>query len=74
MQIAKNYHLAPSGETTNYQFQFFCKLFSDMIIGDLCHLRRSMFNDQKRLSCSGCSKDTILNSPHNIARRAVPGK
>ena len=69
MQIAKHYHPAAAGDRTDYRFQFFCTLFDDMIVTDLCFLRRSLLNNQVHFSCSGCSKDTILNSPHNTARR-----
>ena len=70
MQIAKHYHPAMAGDKPDYRFQFFCTLFDDMIVTDLCFLRRSLLNNQDQFSCRGCSKDTILNSPHNAARRA----
>ncbi len=69
MQLAKNYHPATVGDKPDYRFQFFCTLFDDMIVTDLCFLRRSLLNNQDHFSCRGCSKDTILNSPHNMARR-----
>ncbi len=74
MQIAKNYPPAAIGDKPEYRFQFFCSLFDDMIVTDLCFLRRSLLNNQNRFSCQGCSKDTILNSPHNAARRAQAGR
>ena len=55
-------------ETREHPFRFFCKLFDDMIVSELCYLRRNHFNDRQLFSCRGCSKDIILNSPHSRAR------
>ena len=43
-------------------YEFYCKLFDDMIDAHLCLLRRRDLNGKNGFSCSGCSKDTILNS------------
>ncbi len=74
MQIAKHYYPASVGDKPDYRFQFFCTLFDDMIVTDLCFLRRSLLNNQERFSCRGCSKDTILNSPHRAGRSPLAGK
>ncbi len=73
MQSIEQHTPAPAGNDREHQFQFFCKLFDDMIVSDLCFLRRTHFSHQNIFSCRGCSKDTILNSPHNRARRAEAG-
>jgi len=39
--------------------RFFCKLFEDMIIRDICVLRRRELNNRDRFSCEGCSMHTL---------------
>jgi hypothetical protein len=51
----------PSGGPEG-DYEFYCKLFDDMIQAHLCPLRRRDLNGKDGFSCSGCSKDTILNS------------
>jgi hypothetical protein len=58
--------------SSGHEFQFFCKLFDDMIATELCYLRRTYFLDQNLFSCRGCSKDTILSSPHRLLRQSSP--
>ncbi len=73
MHTIRQHQPAHAANSTEHEFQFFCKLFDDMIVSDLCFLRRTHFNEQNVFSCRGCSKDTILNSPHNRARRSEAG-
>lgn len=66
MHALKNKETQTPEVRTDYKFQFFCKLFDDMIVNELCFLRRTHFTGQELFSCRGCSKDTILNSPHRL--------
>lgn len=50
------------------EYRFYCKLFNDMIIRNLCHVRRQELNSLNSLSCRGCSKDIIICSPHRRSR------
>ncbi len=69
MKTVNKSRSAGAGEREDRPFRFFCKLFNDMIITEVCLLRRNHFSDRHLFSCRGCSKDTILNSPHSRARR-----
>lgn len=41
--------------------RFFCKLFDDMIVNEVCLLRRRELNNRDKFSCEGCSKDTLMS-------------
>ncbi|MDH4162227.1 MAG: hypothetical protein OEW15_05995 [Nitrospirota bacterium] len=41
--------------------RFFCKLFDDMIVKEVCLLRRQELNNRDKFSCTGCSKDTLIS-------------
>jgi hypothetical protein len=49
-------------DTPEFQYRFFCKLFDDMIIRNVCVLRRGELHSRGRFSCAGCSKDRIMTS------------
>jgi len=68
MLTCNQFHSETAGEMKDHPFRYYCKLFDDMIVRELCFLRRNHFSDRQLFSCRGCSKDTILNSPHNRAR------
>ncbi len=53
-------HADPSKGVTSGQDKYFCMLFEDMIVPEICHLRRQELNNQERFSCDGCSKDTLF--------------
>ncbi len=71
MYIVKQSQTEPVEVGKDYDYHFFCKLFDDMIVGELCFLRRTHFKGQNLFSCRGCSKDTILSSPHRRARKVA---
>lgn len=54
-------------------YEFYCKLFNDMIHAHFCLLRRRDLNGKDGLSCSGCSKDTLLNSLYRRRHAQRPG-
>lgn len=41
----------------------FCKLFEDMIVKDVCALRRKELNNSRRFSCDGCDQDIVPSPP-----------
>lgn len=43
-------------------FKFYCQLFDDMVFKGLCHLRRRELCGRDSFSCTGCSKDTFMNT------------
>ena len=47
------------------EYRYYCKLCDDMVTLTPCLLRRRELNGKKDFSCTGCSKDTIMNSRHN---------
>jgi transposase-like protein len=49
-------------DTPDFKYRFFCKLFDDMIVKNVCLLRRGELNDRQRFSCTGCSKDRVLTA------------
>lgn len=49
-------------DSADFPYRFFCKLFDDMIIRNVCLLRRSELNNRKPFNCEGCSKDRLLNA------------
>ncbi len=61
----------PRRENAESGYEFFCKLFEDMISSGLCVLRRRLLNGQDGFSCTGCSKDTIINS---LRRRSIASR
>jgi hypothetical protein len=71
MKTAKPCQIPTTAECARDDYLFYCKLFDDMVVGDLCSLRRRDLKDRDRFSCSGCSKDTLMNSPHNRMRMAA---
>lgn len=52
-------------DSPDFQYRFFCKLFDDMIIRNVCLLRRGELNARGKFSCSGCSKDRIMTAMSN---------
>ncbi len=62
MQTERPCPAALQEESPSCLFRFFCKLFDDMIVEDLCRLRRHELNDRTRFSCRGCSKDLLITS------------
>lgn len=51
------HHDATNG---NADERYFCMIFEDMIVAEICRLRRKELNSQDRFSCEGCSKDTLF--------------
>ena len=48
-------------ENAETQHWIFCKLFDDMVVQDLCHLRRRELSDMPTFTCDGCSTDKRLS-------------
>ena len=61
-------------DTPEFQYRFFCKLFDDMVIRNVCVLRRGELNDRGKFSCTGCSKDRILSSMDKRKASLSPGR
>lgn len=57
-----NYFPVTLPDTPEFRCRFFCKLFDDMIIRNVCILRRGELHDRGKLSCTGCSKDRIMTA------------
>lgn len=53
-------HILP--DNPEFPYRFFCKLFDDMIVRNVCVLRRGELNDRGKFSCTGCSKDRIMTA------------
>jgi hypothetical protein len=49
-------------DSPEFPYRFFCKLFDDMIIRNVCVLRRVELNARGKFSCCGCSKDRIMTA------------
>lgn len=60
--LNQQFSTPPGRQNEDGGYEFFCKLFEDMISTGLCVLRRRLLNGQDGFSCEGCSKDTIINS------------
>ena len=65
---------APTGPALNAGLaddpRHFCRLFADMINEGLCSLRRRELNIEGVLSCRGCNKDVLRESPAGLSRLA----
>ena len=69
MTNAENkYFTATLPDSPDFAYRYFCKLFDDMIVRDLCLLRRRELSGKREFSCSGCSKDRLLC---NLTRRRI---
>jgi hypothetical protein len=70
--INKKVNRACSHLNVAQEYYYYCKLFDDMVIRTSCLLRRKELIGRKDYACGGCSKDTIMNSRHNLlsARQA----
>ncbi len=42
------------------EYRYFCGLFEDMVYPDLCLLRRRELDGKAGFSCTGCSKDILM--------------
>lgn len=49
-------------DSPEFPNRYFCKLFDDMIVRELCLLRRRELSGKRHFTCTGCSKDRILAS------------
>jgi hypothetical protein len=67
--IEGKYFTPTAPDSPEFPNRYFCILFSDMIVRDLCLLRRRELNGKRQFSCSGCSKDRLL---HNLENRRIP--
>ncbi len=62
MPFGKRTSISPLSETPDGGYMFYCTLFDDMILKNLCFHRRRELNGKDGFSCAGCSKDTIINN------------
>ena len=66
----EKYSSTTSPESPDFPNRYFCKLFDDMIVRELCLLRRRELSGKRQFTCTGCSKDRILQSLEH--RRIMP--
>lgn len=64
----EKYFTSALPDSPDFAYRYFCKLFDDMIVRDLCLLRRRELGGKLQFSCSGCSKDRILT---NLGKRRI---
>ncbi len=59
----ENCHESQESQESDEASALYCKLFGDLVVDEVCGLRRKMLSSRQGFSCKGCVTNIALTRP-----------